>query len=1017
MSEGSKHEQIAARLRNWQQRLLDLSFRNRLLNAREGRFLVRCEECAPANLEDVLANGRQVALVGNDEARNGRLHTLTLAKPGDQVRQQCVTLYRQNRSRYEESGIQTMYLGLGLLEYREVRSDNARPRRAPVILHPVEMTRETATTGFRLKARDERPEVNTTLLEWLRVEHHIDIGWDDGLPEDDAGIDVDAILDEVAARLDDQAQFTLKPWVVLGLFEFQKLGMWLDIERLIDDGMLTDGALGEIVGVEGDAPLGGSFVPAERLDDDFAPEALPTPLAADSHQLAAVAAAKTGKSFVLDGPPGTGKSQTIANIIATAMADGRTVLFCAEKRAALDAVAERLKDKALDTWCLDLHAHRASAGVAVKQVSDSLERAYATNPASTAQGQRLAERVAQTRDRLNRYAEALHRQRGYGYSVFDAISLSGGEKDRLETALPESPEEEPQGIEGRVDVVRQLGAFARECGKRSESRFGKVTSIRGAEIEQHLRELARAALDADDDRAEAAEARRATKASSPWALWPRMVAWRSQTRARRKRQARLADFIRLADGSPGATGNAVWDEWREVLSAASSPGGALRTWLLYSALRNEHPRLIAAMAAVDDDPDGDVEALIQRVQCGWWAAWARRWMDDDEELQRFAGAQHDAFIQDFREAEERWEESAAQWVTGICDTRVSLPDMQSRSRDETATRQEVRTILREGRKSRRIMPVRKLLDQCNGTVRQVKPCFLMSPLSVAQYLPPDTKFDLLVMDESSQIRPWDALGVIARANQVILAGDDKQMPPTSFFDRTEDEDADSHEDQEDATALESVLDMALARSMPRQRLRFHYRSRYEDLIAFSNTRYYDGELVTFPDCSGGRHVTLVDPKGVYEGQQNVIEAKAVAEQVCQHVRDPQRDHLSIGVITFNVRQQRLIEDLLDRARAEDEELESRWESDRRPAPCVRNLETAQGDERDVILLSITYARDPLGRQRSNFGPMNREGGQRRLNVAVTRSRHRMVVFSSLDPRAHPHWHEHQTGCTRLEGIP
>lgn len=997
MSEGSKHEQIAARLRNWQQRLLDLSFRNRLLNAREGRFLVRCEESAPADLEDVLANGGQVALVGNDEPRSSRLRTLALAKSGDQARQQCVTLYRQDRSRYEESGIQTMYLGLGLIEYREARSDTARPRRAPVILHPVEMTRETATTGFRLKARDERAEVNTTLVEWLRVEHHIDIGWDDGLPGDDAGIDVDAILDEVATRLDGQTQFTLQPWVVLGLFEFQKLGMWLDLERLIDDGKLTDGALGEIIGVEGDAPLGGSFVPAERLDEVYPPEDLPTPLAADSHQLAAVAAAKTGKSFVLDGPPGTGKSQTIANIIATAVADGRTVLFCAEKRAALDAVAERLKDKALDTWCLDLHAHRASAGVAMKQVSDSLERAYESKPRSTAQGQRLAARVEQTRDRLNRYAEALHRQRDYGRSVFDAISWSGDEKDRIATALPETPADEPQGIEGRVDIVRQLAGLARECGKRSESRFRKVTSIRGPEIEQHLRELARAALEADDEWAKAAAARRATVASGFSTLWPRVVAWRAQSRARRKRQNRLVDFVRLADASPAATGNAVWDEWREVLSAAAGLGGDLRTWLLYSALRNEHPRLGAAMAAVDDVPDGDVEALVQRVRCGWWAAWARRWMDDDEELRRFVGVQHDAFVQDFREAEERWEESAARWVTGVCDARVSLPDMQSRSRAETAGRQEVRTIQRESRKSRRIMPVRKLLDQCRDTVRQVKPCFLMSPLSVAQYLPEDTKFDLLVMDESSQIRPWDAFGVMARASQVILAGDDKQMPPTSFFDRTEDEDSDSDEDEEDAAALESVLDMALARAMPRQRLRFHYRSRHEDLIAFSNNRYYDGELVTFPDCRGGRHVTLVDPKGVYQGQQNVIEAKAVAEHVCQHVRDPELDDLSIGVVTFNVKQQRLIEDLLDRARAEDEGLESRWESDRRPAPCVRNLETAQGDERDVILLSITYARDPSGRQRSNFGPINREGGHRRLNVAVTRSRHRMVVFSSLDP--------------------
>lgn len=998
MPDDAQHRQIAAKLRSWQQRLLDLSFRNRLLDARAGRFLIDCDESHPADLEDVLADGRQVALVGNDESRAGRLRTLVLAKNGDEARRQCVAFYRQARSRYEETGIQTMYLGLGLVEHQETRSDVTKVRRAPVILHPVEMTRQTTTTGFRLAARDGRPEVNTTLLEWLRVEHDVDIGWDEGLPEDDSGVDVDAIFHEVATRLEALPQFALRESVVLGLFEFQKLGMWLDIQRLIDDEELTGGALGELLGVEGDAPLGGSFVPAERLDEDFPPEALPAPLAADSHQLAAVAAAQTGKSFVLDGPPGTGKSQTIANIIATAVANGRSVLFCAEKRAALDAVAARLEDNALDTWCLDLHAHGAAAGLAVRQVAASLERAFSTDGQSAARSQRLADRVVETRSRLNDYAEALHRPRGYQRSVFDAISLSGQEGSRIETELPDSPESEPQGIEGRIDVVRDLAALARQCGKCAASEFRQVTSVRGAQVEQPLRDHAIAALEADRECANAAEARRMVRESG-LRIWGRLTAWWADHRAHRIRQSRLAEFANLATDAQNSAKAVVWDDWLGVLEAAAQPGAALRSWLLYAELRNAHPRLRVAIAAIDERPDGDVDTLVDRVRCGWWATWARRWMEADPVLQGFAGVRHDAIVESFRKAEDQWEsDGAAQWVTSMCDSRVDLPDMESRNRDDTARRQEVRVIRREGQKSRRIMPVRKLLAQCSDTVRQVKPCFLMSPLSVAQYLPTDSKFDLLVMDESSQIRPWDALGVIARADQVILAGDDKQMPPTSFFDRTEDEDFDADEDEEDAASLESVLDMAFARSLPRRRLRFHYRSRYEDLIAFSNRRYYEGDLITFPDCSRGeRHVTLVDPQGVYEGQQNQIEAKAVAEYVCEHVRDPERNGLSVGVVTFNVKQQRLIEDLLDRARADDEELDARWDAGGCPAPCVRNLETAQGDERDVIVLSITYAPDPLGRQRSNFGPMNRQGGERRLNVAVTRSRHRMVVFSSLDP--------------------
>ena len=239
----------------------------------------------------------------------------------------------------------------------------------------------------------------------------------------------------------------------------------------------------------------------------------------------------------------------------------------------------------------------------------------------------------------------------------------------------------------------------------------------------------------------------------------------------------------------------------------------------------------------------------------------------------------------------------------------------------------------------------------------------------------------MVIDGASQIRPEDALGVIARGRQVVLAGE---------------ADADDDEAHE-GTGLESILDLALARQMPVHRLTFHYRSRYEQLIGFSNRAYYDGELVTIPDADrSSEPVQLVQVEGVYEAQRNVREAQAVARYVAEHVTGPQGATLSIGVVTFNRKQQRLVEDLLDTARLEDPAVESAWHAEGRPAPCVRNLETAQGDERDVVVLSTTYGPDPSGRQRSAFGPLNREGGERRLNVAITRARERMVVFTSLD---------------------
>ena len=308
------------------------------------------------------------------------------------------------------------------------------------------------------------------------------------------------------------------------------------------------------------------------------------------------------------------------------------------------------------------------------------------------------------------------------------------------------------------------------------------------------------------------------------------------------------------------------------------------------------------------------------------------------------------------------------------------------------------------------MAIRRLVAEAQGTLLRLKPCVLMSPLSVAQYLDPSLPpFDVVVFDEASQIPPWDAIGAIARGTQVVVVGDSRQLPPTTFFGRADGEDEAVEDD--DLVDTESILAEARGAGLPALDLRWHYRSRHEALIAFSNQRYYEGRLVTFPapvaPTTGavvtadtaplvpGLHLITV-PDGVYDrggSRTNRREAER-AVQVLRAVL-AERPARSVGVVTFSQPQQRLIEDLLDAARAQDPSLDAAFAEGIEDGPFIKNLENVQGDERDVMIFSIGYARDADGRLGMNFGPLNRRGGERRLNVAITRAKERLYVVSTL----------------------
>ncbi len=365
--------------------------------------------------------------------------------------------------------------------------------------------------------------------------------------------------------------------------------------------------------------------------------------------------------------------------------------------------------------------------------------------------------------------------------------------------------------------------------------------------------------------------------------------------------------------------------------------------------------------------------------------------DRAEELGPLRSRDRDRLVQEFAELDKRVIANAAHRVMD-----------KANARRPSAIVGVASIIQNEAQKKKRHMPVAELLSRTTEVAQAIKPCFMMSPLSVSQYLPVDIVFDLVIFDEASQVKPCDAVNALYRGEAMIVAGDEKQLPPSSFFDRATD-DGDGWEEEEFAE-VESVLGQSKRSGTFRSlSLTWHYRSRHENLIAFSNHRFYGGRLITFPSASETAPDLGVESfrvPGVYRrgsSRDNAIEAQAVVDRVFIHAETGQR---SIGVVAFSEAQASLIEAMLQRdSRYGDPEFADLMSADRLEGLFIKNLENVQGDEREVIIFSVGYGPDEHGKMTMGLGPIINEGGWRRLNVAVTRARSRVEIVSSFGPEA------------------
>jgi len=420
----------------------------------------------------------------------------------------------------------------------------------------------------------------------------------------------------------------------------------------------------------------------------------------------------------------------------------------------------------------------------------------------------------------------------------------------------------------------------------------------------------------------------------------------------------------------------------------------LSKWVTYRERANK-ARAAGLTQIVDRLVDGRLktEAARSTFEIAYYEAMLAELVQLDVELGRFDGNLHAQQVQEFASLDLQRIKAASIEVVRIHHRRIPPRD---------GGVGPVGVLRAEMARRRGHMPIRQLMQKAGPAIQALKPVLMMSPLSVAQFLTPGRlTFDLLVMDEASQIQPVDALGAIARCKQVVVVGDERQLPPTKFFSKmTGSQGGEEDDDGTPVADIESILGLFVARGLPQRMLRWHYRSRHQSLIAISNSQFYENKLFIVPspytqEAGMGLRFHHV-PEGIFDSGgtgTNATEARVVAEAVIRHAKTSAEQ--SLGVATFSVSQRRAIQDELELLRRLNPDTEDFFHAHPSEPFFVKNLENVQGDERDVIIISVGYARNAQGYMAMRFGPLGADGGERRLNVLISRAKRRCEVFASM----------------------
>ena len=1078
-----RRQTVETARQSWIRKLIDLSRRNNLLYFRPLKTgTLELTSASSERLRDLL--------IGESVSAAKLLPNLE----DDLLAKILRDISRRALENSEEKGLSTLFVIFGMATWPAL--DGGRPAEAPVLLLPVAFSKKEGSNSYYLSAVGNF-QLNLVLLYVLQDQFKVKLQPEEllaefaGDEEEGTVLDIKGLCGKIQRLMADTRGFEIGLRVVLGNFAFQKMAMVKDLQERANDLPVHD----VIAAIAGDSKAK-SAIHAEQTDPDprefdrIPPDNEFLVLDADSSQQRAIAAVLADQSRVIHGPPGTGKSQTITNLIASLAAAGRRILFVAEKKAALEVVKRRLEEVGLGHLAIDLHGADLSPKKVMLQVAHTLEVVRSSVPVNC---QQVHAQLVDRRGRLNSHVERMHCHREptgmsvyamqglllrLGRTVNAATRWRGAELARL-----------TPGVSQQVtDLLAEAGGLASLFLRTDLSPWTGATLADGEAMQRAL------------DLVQQMHTETLTQClASIYAVVAQTGLKRPTTLATLKEFVELLDAVErtlsnyspqlyqqnlesiLKDLSPGRNGGlaAAWalctsGTYRraraEILAARNGKTtskvlfsevtaaiGELKRWATASEGKSLPMRVddsakhVAALERLSRDADflakilperrtdqlsideltslasaleadrrtpfqlpklNQIERSLEAVGVGklvaeirlrkpeprlWLDIFQYAWLASalegvsqiDPEIRGFVGSTHGRYVDDFTHLDEERIALAVDRVRRAHGERA-IAAMNANPAGEQLIRAQAGKVKKH-------LPLRTVFTQAADVLTAVCPCWMASPLSVSQLLDSSKQyFDFVIFDEASQVLPEDAIPSVLRGHKLVVAGDAKQLPPTTFFAATDDDESAADEEASGTEGFESLLDTMNSFS-PSSYLIWHYRSRDESLINFSNRHIYQNRLVTFPGPGGPpaiSHVLVKQEFGV-DGQEesSSSEVQAVVSLVLEHAR--KSPELSLGVITMGIRHMTRVQAALDHALEEHPEIRAFFDPSRSERFFVKNLERVQGDERDAIIISIGYGKDRAGNPPHHFGPLLPEGGRRRLNVAVTRARQKLTVVSSF----------------------
>ena len=1075
-----EQDQIDKLIKNYkyyQDKLLQVTQRNRsvLLKKIYNRHnfdLYGLEKLKKGTVEKIISKAlKNIDATLNNKRDDGEKQNILLDSidndDADSARSKLRTLSRNLAKIEEETGQQTGYLGFPFLQGHPSSDFYVR---GPLVLFPIslEYKRQARNSGWFLHLVDKRPILNGALIAALKKKggYYLPEDYEDTFDEMIEEISVVNISEEYffnkindwiktivpiqdtknqiqtvslepiskndIERLENQP-FHLVNYKIIGNFPQADNEIYKDYNALIENADLSDvGMIGELVGVD-DLQQGESDYGLLADIDNVKDIELNSVLPSDSSQDEVILESKNSDLIVVRGPPGTGKSQVIVNLIADALSNSKKILVVCQKRAALEVVKQRLGKVGLDRYAVFLEKENDDRVKMYRQLYGIIEEEPQRISHAEVTVEEISARIDEHVQALSGLGKAMRKEYFGGATAHRLYSRADGQYNPVLDLSSIELDLKWTDLDRYLQRIQNIEAMFKRFedegypwfGRKNFASFGIMEKSKLRTCLQKLITLLPGCMLASSSEDQ-------LNLQSLFDIYlnnPGFLKTKRRGSAKKIEQILgikkvteefvSENFEGVKNGiefwMPFSELLAVFDNQKQTKLQSMVPDTMSLTSYLYDMQesleefdaiqefdkkKDEYEKSIFKILNLAKTHIGAEEDWAKRIRQEIYSYWLAKIEQENPVLKGDPVANYEIKKKELARLMAEKKRMVIRSIRRNIEGVIHPQEMYGRNR--TVEQKGWRAFATELKRKRKVKPVRKLFQSYGSYMFQIAPCWLASPESVSKIFPLERDlFDLVIVDEASQLAVERAIPFLHRAKHAVIAGDEKQLPPFDLFEIREDESAEDEAISEE----KSLLEMARIRCKTTN-LSWHYRSQYQDLINFSNHAFYHGLLNVAPNTvNDPQHppIRWIRCNGVWENQTNHIEANRVVDEI-SHVWKSKRsnDFPSIGVITFNEKQQELVKDVIEKRLESDSEFfelyTSAHEAKKKDDTLfVKNIENVQGDERDVIIFSIGYARDTDGKFANFFGPLSKKGGENRLNVAVTRARKEMAIVSSIEP--------------------